>query len=118
VTMKCRLSEQYKEKRNDKLRRFLKTVRGMITYKLVQSRHRARTGGYMPCTATLNELVKKWTGKCVVCNSGPGSKGICLDHDHSTGEFRGWLCSNCNAALGLMADSPERLRAMAEYVEQ
>lgn len=27
-----------------------------------------------------------------------------LDHDHKTGAFRGWLCSKCNHALGLLGD--------------
>lgn len=32
-------------------------------------------------------------------------KTPCLDHDHVTGKFRGWICSPCNRALGLLGDS-------------
>jgi hypothetical protein len=38
------------------------------------------------------------------------------DHDHGTGEHRGWLCNNCNAGLGMFADSPELLKAAAQYL--
>jgi hypothetical protein len=42
----------------------------------------------------------------------------CWDHDHTTGQFRGWLCHRCNVSLGLMADDPVRLRAAADYLER
>ena len=32
-----------------------------------------------------------------------------LDHDHKTGEFRGYLYMNCNMALGKFMDDPEIL---------
>lgn len=41
-----------------------------------------------------------------------------LDHDHATNKFRGWLCGHCNKALGFTLDSPERLRALADYLER
>lgn len=51
---------------------------------------------------------------CEVC----GDAGtICFEHDHKTGHFRGWLCSNCNSALGLAKDSPQRLRMLADYLD-
>ena len=28
----------------------------------------------------------------------------CLDHDHSTNKFRGWLCDKCNTAIGNLGD--------------
>lgn len=52
--------------------------------------------------------------KCFVC--GGGGK-VCYDHDHTTGEFRGWLCSGCNLALGNTHDNPDTLRKLADYLE-
>ena len=52
---------------------------------------------------------------CEVC----GRKGIIsFDHDHVTMKFRGWICNNCNMSLGLLSDSPELLRKLAEYLEK
>jgi hypothetical protein len=42
--------------------------------------------------------------------------GLCLDHCHVTGVFRGWLCSPCNSMLGLAGDNPAVLRAGAMYL--
>lgn len=30
----------------------------------------------------------------------------CLDHDHHTLAFRGWICNNCNIAIGRLHDDP------------
>lgn len=49
---------------------------------------------------------------CAIC----GGVSQVMDHDHTTGENRKALCSNCNVALGLMADDPQRLLAAAEYL--
>jgi len=57
---------------------------------------------------------------CEVCGSNEQYEhiGICFDHDHTTGQFRGWLCAKCNLALGLVDDNPERLLKLALYLEQ
>lgn len=59
---------------------------------------------------------------CEVCNSpatgnGDSLRVIQADHCHATGKWRGWLCSPCNLILGKAKDSPERLRALADYIE-
>jgi hypothetical protein len=36
-------------------------------------------------------------GLCEVCEE---LKKLYYDHDHATGEFRGWLCNTCNMLLG------------------
>ena len=41
----------------------------------------------------------------------------CCDHDHLTGLFRGWLCHNCNRAIGAMNDDPERLTSALAYLK-
>ena len=56
-------------------------------------------------------------GLCAVCRSDDwGKHGPCVDHDHETGVVRGILCKRCNLALGAASDSPDRLRAMADYL--
>lgn len=54
---------------------------------------------------------------CEICGSTGGAKGIMFDHDHASGDFRGWLCSKCNFCLGHADDNPERLRALANYLD-
>tara|TARA_R100001086_G_scaffold169794_1_gene92581 strand:- start:27 stop:479 length:453 start_codon:yes stop_codon:yes gene_type:complete len=41
----------------------------------------------------------------------------CLDHDHITGKFRGWLCHKCNSALGWFNDDINYLRRAVKYLE-
>lgn len=41
-----------------------------------------------------------------------------VDHDHDTGAFRGWLCSNCNTGLGMFRDDATLMRAAARWVQQ
>jgi hypothetical protein len=39
------------------------------------------------------------------------------DHDHTSGKFRGWLCHRCNAGVGIIGESSEKLRWLAIYAE-
>jgi hypothetical protein len=59
-------------------------------------------------------------GLCEICGRKPNvrCKNLCLDHCHTTGKFRGWLCSRCNLVLGNLQDSPEILRKAADYIEK
>ena len=38
------------------------------------------------------------------------------DHDHATKEFRGWVCKNCNAGMGLLGDNEVGLRQALAYL--
>ena len=40
------------------------------------------------------------------------------DHDHSTKEFRSWICRNCNSGIGLLGDSEAGLRQALAYLER
>jgi DNA-directed RNA polymerase subunit RPC12/RpoP len=39
-----------------------------------------------------------------------------VDHDHETKKFRGYLCHNCNRAIGNFKDDIERLWRAIEYL--
>jgi hypothetical protein len=64
---------------------------------------------------TLDEYESLMKNPCQIC--GLRTERMHLDHCHQSGQVRGVLCRNCNVALGLMADNPERLRRAAEYLE-
>ena len=72
-------------------------------------------------TGGLNKLQKqevivgrKRPEQCELC----GSIGvICYDHNHKTGEFRGWICQRCNLTLGFVKDNSELLFAMIDYIK-
>lgn len=53
---------------------------------------------------------------CSVCLQA-SDKRLVLDHDHATGLVRGFICANCNSAIGLAGDCADRLRRMADYLE-
>lgn len=53
---------------------------------------------------------------CEICER--KVKYLCFDHCHVAKEFRGWLCQQCNTALGMVRDSPEILRRLAAYLER
>lgn len=50
---------------------------------------------------------------CQICGK---KKRLCLDHDHNTGAFRGWLCHNCNLVLGNAYDDPTTLQKAIGYL--
>lgn len=56
------------------------------------------------------------SGPCEIC--GASTDVLHLDHDHSSGRVRGWLCGNCNRALGLFRDNEMILRRAIKYLEK
>ena len=86
---------------------------------LHSSRSDAKRRGYQPCNATKEELALAFTGYCAACGKSEEENGmrLALDHCHRTGAARGFLCNKCNLALGMLGDSAETLRALADLVE-
>jgi hypothetical protein len=61
-------------------------------------------------------LLLEAAGKCAGC--GEPCDDFVVDHCHRTGKVRGLVHAGCNSTLGFAADSPERLRALADYLER
>ncbi|NBP14756.1 hypothetical protein EBU95_10215 [bacterium] len=40
----------------------------------------------------------------------------CLDHDHETNKFRGWICERCNTGLGKLGDNIEGIVKALNYL--
>lgn len=58
---------------------------------------------------------------CPICNKSsiPSiTANIVIDHDHSTGLARAWLCDSCNTGLGRFKDSIELLEKAIIYLKQ
>lgn len=54
---------------------------------------------------------------CELCGKA-STISLCLDHDHVTNKFRGWLCHICNTGLGKLGDSIESLERALAYLKR
>lgn len=57
---------------------------------------------------------------CEICGI-PGielKKGLCYEHNHKTGEFRGWVCGRCNTVMGMVDDNQETLLLIVKYLKK
>jgi len=131
---KCRVIETRKyHERNPDIRRasvIRSTARRKIDRKenlrertlsaIWRGRALAISGNFLPCNSPIDEIMSSFTGYCHVCGVPEieCKHRLAMDHDHSTGKFRGWLCHKCNQAAGLLKESPEVIIALAEYVDQ
>ena len=76
----------------------------------------ARTYG-----VTLDDM--EATTHCEICNirllrKGIAGNAMCVDHDHVTGNVRGFLCNNCNRGLGMFKDNPDTISKAIVYLER
>ena len=66
------------------------------------------------------EMLAAQGGKCATCDrtrSDQLNRSLAVDHDHQTGVVRALLCARCNLVLGLVGESQEFLRVLAQYLE-
>lgn len=62
----------------------------------------------------VNPTGEKRHGRCE--NPGcPYDGPLVLDHNHSTGEARGWLCDPCNTSFGALQESEARILGLDVY---
>lgn len=66
-------------------------------------------------------LMKEECGnQCMICgvHINELNKDLHVDHDHTSGNIRGLLCSTCNSGLGMFKDSTELLKNAIEYLNR
>lgn len=63
-------------------------------------------------------------GVCAICGRAERQlhmgkiKALCRDHNHSSGQLRGLLCTHCNSGIGHFEERPELLIAAIAYLQQ
>ena len=62
----------------------------------------------------LPEPTRPCPDHCEMCLRPAGKRALHLDHCHTTGAFRGWLCGCCNTAFGRLGDSFEEVAQRLE----
>lgn len=65
----------------------------------------------------LQRILSAQDGVCAICKTVGGKNGLGVDHDHETGKVRALLCSNCNAAIGLLRDSSALAQEALAYLK-
>lgn len=90
-------------------RREMLTLKAPVAKKKAQNKYARRKCA----NATIDHR-----GPCEICGRipGPTQRSNAFDHDHKTGEFRGWLCGRCNIGLGYFKDSTEALEKAIAYL--
>lgn len=67
-------------------------------------------------------ILKLQNGRCAICERLPSeidvrAERLCIDHNHSTGTFRGLICDACNRGLGGFKDNLDSLRSAIKYLD-
>ena len=67
-----------------------------------------------------NEILEKQGNKCPVCSRHKDefSKYMPVDHDHTTGEIRGIVCSDCNVSVLRHFVDPEIYERAKQYLKE
>jgi len=60
---------------------------------------------------------------CPICLRGKEeltgyTSSFVLEHDHITGEFRGWVCHDCNTAISRIRDDADTAVRMSAYLRK
>lgn len=98
----------------------MKATKDRFVEALKDSKGNAKKNKYVPCNATVKEVKDAFTGKCEMCGilEEECFQRLHMDHCHETGNFRGWLCYNCNNLLGRARDSEGILMRAIDYLKK
>ena len=98
--------------------RFVRCRRG-CKYAKANERKTVRRQRYGLSPEQQRALLKSQHSRCAMCDcplGGDSGNTPCLDHDHTTGMARGYLCTSCNTAIAIFDHAGTLERALA-YLE-
>lgn len=103
---------EYRERNRDAIR-----TRQRAAYRADPTKHQQRglRRKYGLSLIEVQTMIVAQSGRCAICAE---VAALNVDHCHVTGRVRALLCAQCNTALGLAHESPERPRALAVYLEK
>lgn len=95
----------------------------MITCRAGHTFEKRTTSGHCPeCRRAASRKFQRGgkssetkAGPCEIC--GTHCEPLHWDHNHVTGQFRGWLCPRCNGGLGCFGDDIEVMKWAIQYLE-
>lgn len=71
-----------------------------------------------------NKMMNEQNEKCAICGISfeeykeKSNRNFSIDHNHTTGEVRGLLCSSCNTGIGFFKENIESLQKAINYLEK
>lgn len=68
-------------------------------------------------SAEYDAVLRFQGGRCAVCRRLPKRIRLGVDHRHSDGLTRGFLCMRCNKALAYLSDDPDSVRRLGDYLD-
>ena len=97
------MTEKNKQKIRDGVKNFLNG-------KNIPSKRTLRRYSYLEKIAGRSKPTE-----CEICKR---KTSLCYDHNHKDMKFRGWICNDCNLALGFAKDNIDILKAMIKYLDE
>ena len=72
-------------------------------------------------SADYDRMLEEQKGVCAICkvNTSGGrntNSKLAVDHNHTTGEVRGLLCSMCNKGIGMFKENTETMQKAIDYL--
>jgi hypothetical protein len=64
------------------------------------------------------DLLYRQGGRCAITGEPLTPKNFAVDHNHATGEVRGFLTRKANSALGMLGDDPDAVIQAANYLKE
>lgn len=105
--------QRFRDKRNQQCKEWHESNKDYV-YAKRRARHIQETYGL-----SVDEYYDRWlaqNAQCAICECVVDKPH--LDHCHTTGKLRDFLCAACNLGIGKFKDDPALLRAAADYLER